>query len=245
MAINGASVQTPQKKDGSVLLVRALRLLRKSERFRELHPEIQNKIAEAFRLRHFSKGQVIYLEGEPAVSVYIIETGWVKATRISREGREQTLQVLHEGEIFGDVAVFTRTTYPGTVIALEDVDLFVIPAETLLELTARYSPLAMTVIRHLSERILYYIGMVEDMALRNVEARVANTLLRNAERGDGILFVPRRSWTTFDEMAVRLGTVRDVLSRALHTLEKENLLQVKRNEIIILDPEGLKKRGDL
>jgi hypothetical protein len=60
---------------------------------------------------------------------------------------------------------------------------------------------------------------------------------------DGQFVVPRRDWTTFDEMAVRLGTVRDVLSRALKTLEAENLLRVEKHAIVILDSKGLEERG--
>jgi CRP-like cAMP-binding protein len=57
------------------------------------------------------------------------------------------------------------------------------------------------------------------------------------------MVVLRRDWTTFDQMAVRLGTVRDVLSRALKTLEAENLLKVEKQSIVILDPEGLAERA--
>lgn len=99
-------------------------------------------------------------------------------------------------------------------------------------------------IRRLGERVLYNIGLVEDLSLRNVEARLTRTLLRHAERCGKRLFVPRRPWTTFDELAVRLGTVRDVLSRALLALEEEGLLRVERRAIIILDPAGLAARGD-
>jgi CRP/FNR family transcriptional regulator len=103
----------------------------------------------------------------------------------------------------------------------------------------------MAVIRRLGERVLHYIEMVEDLGLRSVEARLANQLLHHAELQDGRLMVPRRDWTTFDEMAVRLGTVRDVLSRSLKTLEAEGLLKVEKGAIYILDPEALKHRGSL
>ena len=102
----------------------------------------------------------------------------------------------------------------------------------------------MAVIRHLAERVLYYVGLVEDLALRSVEARLAHTLLKHAQDSGGCLTVPRQTWTTFDEMATRLGTVRDVLSRALRTLEEEGLLRVERHQIVILDPAGLAARGD-
>jgi len=213
--------------------------------FADLPKEIQQTIAASATHRHFDAGQVIYVEGEPAESVYILESGWVKATRMSREGREQAMLFLRPVEVFGDIAVFTGTTYPGTVVALEDVDVWVIPAQTILDLISRQPAFALAVIRHLGERVLHYISLVEDLSLRSVEARLANTLLQNAELHDGRLVVPRREWTTFDEMAVRLGTVRDVLSRALKTLEEEGLLKVEKQAIILLDPKGLGERGDL
>lgn len=195
--------------------------------------------------RHFEAGQVIYLEGEPAEYVYILENGWVKATRMSHDGREQAMLFLRPAEIFGDIAVFTGTSYPGTTTALEAVDAWAIPSDSLVELVKQYPELAFAVIRKLGERVLHYIELVEDLSLRSVESRLANTLLQNAEILDGQLVVQRRSWTTFDEMAVRLGTVRDVLGRALKTLEAEGLLKVGRKEIILLDAKGLAERGNL
>ena len=128
-------------------------------------------------------------------------------------------------------------------MALEDVDVWVIPAKSILDLIPRHPELAIAVIRHLGGRVLHYISLVEDLSLRSVEARLANTLLQNAELRDGQLIVPRREWTTFDEMAIRLGTVRDVLSRTLKTLESEGLLKVEKQSIILLDPKGLEERG--
>jgi len=220
------------------------KLLSRIRRFNELSSEVQEEIAAAARPRHYEAGQVIYLEGEPADAVYILERGWVKATRMSRDGREQAMLFLRPVEIFGDVAVFAGVPYPGTVTTLEEVDVWVIPAQTLLHLVRRHPELAMAVIQRLGERVLHYISLVEDLSLKSVEARLANTLLQNAELHEGQLIVPRRVWTTYDEMAVRLGTVRDVLSRALKTLEAEGLLKVERRQIILLDRDGLAQRGE-
>jgi len=213
--------------------------------FNGLQPEVQDAIAAAAAPRHFATGQVIYLEGEPAEFVYILERGWVKATRMSRDGREQAMLFLRPVEIFGDIAVFTGTTYPGTTTALEAVDTWVVPSATLMTLVKQHPELALAVIRKLGERVLHYIELVEDLSLRSVEARLANTLLQHAEETDGRLVVPRRAWTTFDEMAVRLGTVRDVLSRALKTLEAEGLLKVDKQGIVLCDTKGLAERGIL
>jgi CRP/FNR family cyclic AMP-dependent transcriptional regulator len=218
--------------------------LQRVPQFHALANETQQAIAVSAIRRHFDGGQVIYIEGEPAESIYILESGWIKATRMTRDGREQAMMFLRPVEVFGDIAVLIGTTYPGTVVALESVEVWTIPAKTMLDLIPRYPDLAMAVIRHLGERVLHYVNLVEDLALRSVEARLAHTLLQNAEPHDGQLLVWRREWTTFDEMAVRLGTVRDVLSRALKTLETENLLRVEKQFILLLDPKGLAERAD-
>jgi CRP-like cAMP-binding protein len=212
--------------------------------FNELPPQVQQVLASVAVPRHFNEGQVIFVEGEPANWIYIIESGWVKASRMSPEGREQALLFLKKGDVFGDVAALTNTTYPGTVVALEAVKVWAIDKRDIIELITNHSELALAVIRSLGQRILYYIGLVEDLSLRNVEARLAHTLLKNAEYTDGQLLVKRHAWTTFDRMANRLGTVRDVLSRALRSMEEEGLLRVEKHAIILLDPEGLAKRSN-
>ncbi|MFU8770816.1 MAG: Crp/Fnr family transcriptional regulator [Anaerolineales bacterium] len=222
----------------------AIRVLRNVRHFSELHLAIHEALASVAIPYQFAEGQVIFIEGEPADYLYILESGWVKASRMSPEGREQAMLVVKPGEIFGDVALFTDTPYPGTVVALEPTKVWAIGKSDILELIPCYPELALAVIRSLGQRILYYIGLVEDLSLRSVEARLAKTLLKNAEYIDGRLLVRRRKWATFDRMANRLGTVRDVLSRALRSLEEEGLLQIERHAIIILDPEGLARRGD-
>ena len=218
--------------------------LSKIEHFKSLPIEAQNAIIDVAIPRQYKAGQVIYLEGEPAEYVYILEKGWVKATRMTHEGREQGLLFLRPVDIFGDIAVFSGTSYPGTVTALEDVEAWLIPSEVLMLLVKQYPTLALAIIHRLSERVLHYIGLVEDLSLRSVETRLASTLLRNAELRNERLIVPRQEWTTFDEMAVRLGTVRDVLSRAMKTLETEGYLKVEKQIIVILDPKGLSERVD-
>jgi len=223
---------------------RLVALLAQIPHFSALPPAAREVILATATPRHFEAGQVIYLEGEPADYIYLLESGWVKATRMTPEGREQGLLFLRPIEIFGDIAVFSGITYPGTTTALEAVDVWLIPAETLLSLIKTHPELALAVIRKLSERVLHYIELVEDLSLKSVEARLAGTLLRHAEPHGDVFIVPRREWTTFDEMAVRLGTVRDVLSRALKTLEEEGYLKVERQTITILDARALSERAN-
>jgi len=224
--------------------VRCIEILERIPHFKGLPHETQQALAESAIRRQFRGGQVIYVEGEPAESIYILELGWVKATRMTLDGREQAMMFLRPVELFGDIAVLTGVPYPGTVTALEDVAVWVIPAYTVLDLIQRQPAFALFIIRHLGERVLHYINLVEDLSLRSIESRLAHTLLQYAELREGQLIVPRRGWTTFDQMAVRLGTVRDVLSRTLKTLEMENLLRVEKQSIVLLDPKGLAERAN-
>jgi CRP-like cAMP-binding protein len=223
---------------------KARNALKSVKHIADLPEHVLNDIAHFSRLRYYKAGQVIYLEGEQAETLYLLESGWVKATRMSPDGREQALLFLKPGEIFGDISVLTDTPYPGTVTALEEVAVWTIDKSSLLKLINRHPNLAMAVIRRLGERVMYFIGLIEDLSLRSVEARIANTLLKHAHIKGTQLIVPRRSWTTFDMMATRLGTVRDVLRRALRNLEDEGLLKVEKQAIIILDREGLERRGN-
>jgi CRP/FNR family transcriptional regulator len=163
---------------------------------------------------------------------------------MSAEGREQAMQFLKPCDIFGDIAIWTNNPYPCTVVALEPVDVWMVKKRDVYDLIQHYPDLATAFIQHLGKRVMHYITLVEDLSLRNVEARLAKNLYENIERDGDLAYVPRRGWTTFDEIAVRLGTVRDVLSRALQNLEKEGLLRVERKAILILDEDGLQARGE-
>jgi CRP-like cAMP-binding protein len=212
--------------------------------FAELPSGVISEITELATPHYFEADQVIYLEGEPAEVMYILTKGWIKATRMSPEGREQAMQFLRPCQIFGDIAVWLGGNYPCTVVALEPAEVWSLEKTAIFDLMHRHPELGMVIIQRLAQRVMHYITMVEDLSLRSVEARLAKTLLQHAENSEEGMYVPRRDWTTYDEMATRLGTVRDVLSRALHNLQDEGLLRVDRNAIWILDPESLNKRGE-
>jgi CRP-like cAMP-binding protein len=208
-----------------------------------LPAEARKALARNMIPRVYTAGQVICLEGEPGDYVYLLEKGWIKAVRMALDGREQATMLVHDGEIFGAEAAFGRAAYPVTVVALENVSAWAIDSAALLALVNQCPALALACLEHLSSRVLYYVQLVEDLGLRSVQARIAHTLLNHAESRDGVLVVPRRPWTTLNEMASRLGTVRDVLSRSLTTLETDGILRLERSQIVILDPQKLVERG--
>ena len=87
----------------------------------------------------------------------------------------------------------------------------------------------------LALRLRRSVALIEDLSLRPVINRLSRLILDEAD-GDTLF---RPAWYTQDELAARLGTVADVVQRALRKLEADNLIQVERQQILILDHDGL------
>jgi len=190
----------------------------------------------SFTIKHtFEPGQIILLEGEPARGLYIVQNGWLKVSKISQDGREQTLQFLGSGEVFNAIGVFTGASNPATVTALETSSIWIIPSGKMLSILDDHPALARTIIKDLAERVLHLITLVEDLSLRKVEGRFARLLLEEAQGN----VIQRKKWATQTEMAARLGTVPDVISRTQRKMTELGILQVGRGEITILDREKL------
>lgn len=208
--------------------------------FAELDPAALRALLRSAVRRTYQADEVIFLEGEPCAGLYLVEEGWLKIVRLSPEGREQALRFVGPGEVFNEVGVFAATDNPATAIALAPAAVWVIGRPALLRLLDAHPDVAQRVIENLAQRVLRLVDLVEDLSLRTVEARLARLLL---ERAAGKDTLPRQRWATQTEMAARLGTVLDVLNRALHRLAGEGLIRIERQQIEILDREGLRARA--
>jgi CRP-like cAMP-binding protein len=171
--------------------------------------------------------------------MHMVESGWLRSFKSSPSGREQTLRVVGSGGVFGDFAMFARMPNASSVVALEPAQVWFIPAAAVLALLDQ-PPFARLVVQTLAGRALQLLSLVEDLSLRSVTARLARLLAENASED----VVPRRRWATQGEMASRLGTVPDVLNRALRTLVVEGLIEVDRQQIRIRDRAGLQAKAN-
>lgn len=193
------------------------------------------EIAQQAKRQQYEAGQVIFLEGQRDVALYIVQSGWLKAVKSSPDGREQVLHFIGAGEAFNAIGVLVQSVNPATVIALEPATLWVIQQSIILRLIDEHPELGRIIIQHLAERIQQLIDMVEDFSLRTIESRLARYLIEQSSEEQ----IQRPRWATQAELANRLGTVPDVLNRALRNLAKDHLIQVERHQIQILNYEGL------
>lgn len=206
--------------------------------FASLDPPLVQALARVATRATFAAQEVVCLMGERVEALSIVEQGWLKAVKSVASGREQTITTFGPGATLNDVAVLAGVPAQATVIALEPTTLWRIPGSQLLVLVEQHPSLARALIGNLASRVIYLAGLVEDLALRPVEARLARLILTQAHDGK----IERRSWATQAELAAQVGTVPDVLNRALRALADAGLIAVGRRSIRILDRPGLEAR---
>ncbi|MGQ9731426.1 MAG: Crp/Fnr family transcriptional regulator [Candidatus Zipacnadales bacterium] len=218
-------------------------LLRAIPYFARLDGNALAAVANKTVRREYDRGQMIFLEGEPCAGLFAIESGHVKVFKVSPEGREQVLHVLGPGQTFNDVAVLDGGPNPASAAALEPTTLWVVDRNSMLALLCQHPSLATAVIENLAARARHLVSLVEDLSFRSVTARLARLLLEQAREGECTSGVRRRHFLTQEEMAARLGTVREMVGRSLRSLEDEGLIRIERHRIVLLDVDGLRDRA--
>jgi CRP/FNR family transcriptional regulator len=199
------------------------------------------EVARSVRARPYRKGESVLLEGEPCRGLYVVLAGHVKVFKVSAGGREQVLRILGPGRTFNDVPVFDGGPNPASITTLEDSRIAVIPKELILALVDRHPRVAQAVIRVLASRLRAMTLLIEDLSLRSVVARVAKLLLDCAAGRETV--VEDRGGAcarlTQQQIAAMTGSVREVVQRALKTLEQEGAIEMGRARVRILDPAAL------
>ena len=217
---------------------RAAEALRAVPYFARLDAAALQAVSSNAVSRQFEPGVVLFLEGEPCAGMFIVDEGRVKLYKLSVEGREQVVRLMGPGEFFNEVAVLDGGPNPVSAMAVRRSRVWVIERSTMVQLLARYPSLALGVIESLAAHARHLLSLVEDLSLRTVSARLAKLLIAQAE---GRPEAPRR--LTQQEMAAQLGTVREMVSRGLRSLEEEGIIRFDRHRIVILDREGLERKA--
>lgn len=209
--------------------------LREHPYFRDLPDARLAPLAAASQCRHFSAGEVLFVEGDPSAGMWVVESGRVKVYKLHLEGREHILHLCGPGDSFNDISAFDGQPNPASAAALSDAVVWVLPGEELDAAIARDPELARAVIDGMSRRVRGLVRQIEDLALYSVQARLARFLLHRATnpafRGEGV---------TRAAIAAHLATTPESVSRTLRTLEEAGAIRFDRHRIVIADEELLR-----
>jgi CRP/FNR family transcriptional regulator len=207
--------------------------------FSGLSGEQVQELATIVLEQAFRRGQTIFLEGDEGSGFYVVKTGKVKIFKLSPDGKEQILHIFGPGEPFAEVPVFAGQRFPANAEALEESRLFFFPRAGFLDLIRRHPSLALNMLAVLSRRLRQLAGLVEDLSLKEVPARLAAYILYQSERQQGV--------PEFDleiakgQLASLLGTIPETLSRILARMVKEGLIESSGPRIKIINKAGLQE----
>ena len=207
-----------------------LRLLHQNEYFEGLDEGLLNQVARHMQLREYERGEALFWEGDPCTGLHIIEQGFVKLYRLSPQGRQYIVRVLQEGDTCNEVPTFDGGTNPVNVEALETTRVWVIQPDILRELLQKHPEFAQKVINNFAQNLRGLVRMVSEMAFYQVTHRLARLISQQSP--DEISGTP---WTQ-EQLAARLGTVREVVARSLKELERSGAIHMDKRRIVISNP---------
>ncbi len=184
--------------------------------------------------------QYICIEGQACSGLALLISGSVRVYKIAESGRELTLYRLDPGEscILTASCILSGRAFPAFAITESEVHAYTVPAPTFQRWVARYPEWQRYVFDILSRRLETVIEVVEEVAFRRLDARLADYLLAVATSAGE----PAVLRATHELIAADLGSSREVVSRLLKDFQREGLIDMARGEVRILDASGLGAR---
>jgi CRP/FNR family transcriptional regulator len=213
-------------------LAERLALLRGLPYMAALSPPVLHAIAAASTIRSHRAGEVLAIQGEPCQGLLIVQSGRLKTSLLSPSGREHMLDIFGPGEAVNESDAFDGAPSVATIEALDDATTLITGRATLTMLLDELSPAARSALQVLAARCRRLVGIVGDLSLRPVTARLAGLLLDHARR-------PDRPTLTRGQMAAHLGTVREMVSRSLRDLERSGVIRIEQGRIVIVAQDEL------
>ena len=217
--------------------------LRQTDFFGDLDESLLARLAQAAVQKRLKRDETLFVAGEPANGLYVIASGSVRAFRASADGREQVIHTERAGATVGELPLFDGQPYPSTVAAEENSIVLFIDRATVLQLCQAHPEIAMAAVRALCRRLRRCAGLVETLSLRAVGQRLAHWVLNEARsRGQqrGLMMEVEIALSK-EQIATRIGSVREVVSRALARLEEDGLLKVSGHQVTIPNVDRLSR----
>lgn len=222
----------------------AMEFLKNAPIFEELEERDFARISACGVRKTYKKGEVILMEEESGSALFVIVSGEVKVVRIGEDGREVILSILGASEIFGEMALLDGEARSASVVALDSAELFMIHRKDFLALLHEYPSIAISLLKHLTQRLRRADALIKSLSLKDAYHRVGYVLLQFADERGRI----RQGKVEVDNLPVQqeianmAGTTRETVSRTLSKMEKLKMLQVDGNNVVILDYDTFREK---
>lgn len=189
---------------------------------------------QAATFAHIPAGHDVFLEGDRVDGIALLISGVVRVYKIGETGREITLYRFGTGQscILTANAILSSNSFPAVATVEQDAEAVIVPADVFRDWVRRYDLWREFVFDLLSQRLATVMAIVDEVAFRRMDARLASFLRTRAG-------VQNPMRITHQEIAAELGSSREVISRLLEDFASRGLIRPARGEIEVLDAEGL------
>jgi len=210
-------------------------LLRTVPIFSELSDADIASLARLASRRRYPKDTVVFFENEEGDFFFMIVEGRIKVTILGDDGREVILSILGTGDFFGEMALLDNEPRSATAIAIEDSELVSLHRHDFQSVLSDNRSIMSALIKILAARIRKANHQISTLALLDVYGRVARVIVDMArDEGrrlkDGRIAFRR---ATHQEIANRIGTTRETVTRMLKDLERQGMLHIEGREIVV------------
>ena len=210
-------------------------LLRTVPIFSELTDGDIASLSKLASRRRFPKDTVVFFENEEGDSFFMILDGRIKVTILGDDGREVILSMLGPGDFFGEMALLDNEPRSATAIAVEETELLSLHRTDFQTVLTDNRSITTALIKVLTARLRRANHQISTLALLDVYGRVARVIVDMArEEGrrlrDGRIAFRR---ATHQEIANRIGTTRETVTRMLKDLERQGLIHIEGKEIVV------------
>jgi CRP/FNR family transcriptional regulator len=191
--------------------------------------------------RKFAADEMLFWEGEPCAGIFFITQGSVKIFRTSPSGREVMLSIETAPATVAELPLFDGGPYPASVRVVEPVTALFINKTDFQQFCRQNPDVALKVLAVVGKRLRHLVGLVESMTFGSVTQRLARMLLETSKSSGSDTFdLP----ATHQELASRLGTVREVVSRNLGRFRTQGLISIRDREVQIVNRPGLQQEAE-
>ena len=211
--------------------------LRSSFIFPVLGPAERERFIASARPHSWRAGEPIFFMGDVGTSMMLVQTGEVRISYPSAEGRAVLLSELKPGAVFGEIALLDGGERSADATASTNCTLLVFERRAFMELLESNWPLTEAVLKLVCARLRRSDERMADLAFFDLPSRLAKTLLARARPAPG--GGPARVSDTQGALAALVGGSRENVNRYLRRWEKEGLIAIAEGRISLLDPEGL------
>jgi len=218
-------------------------LLRRCPLFAGLREEDLKKLRAIAFPKSLAKKGVLFAEGEEAKGFYVVLSGKVKLYKVSSEGKEQILHIVSAPDAFAEAALFLEGIYPAFAEGLTDCQLLFFPKRDFIQLIERHPQLSINMIVSLSHFLKRFASLIEELSLKEISSRVAKYLIDLSRKHlrEGKVSKEVDLDLSKTQLASKLGTISETLSRTLAKMKAKGMIDVQKNRILILDREALEQ----